>query len=41
VKIGDPTVVEFIENNPLPVIEIPAGTVKKPPAPSTPKQKKR
>jgi hypothetical protein len=40
VKIGDPTVVEFIENNPPPVIEIPAGTVKKP-APSTPKQKKR
>ena len=39
VKIGDPTVVEFIENNPLPVIEASAPTTRATPDPK--KQKKK
>lgn len=39
VKIGDPTVVEFLEKNPVPVLEMPAGDPKKAKQPAT-KQKK-
>jgi hypothetical protein len=40
VKIGDPTLVEFIDNNPLPVIEAEAPSAKKAP-PTKAKKKKR
>jgi hypothetical protein len=40
VKIGDPTVVEYLENTPLPVIDMEESNVKKAPAPASKKKKR-
>jgi hypothetical protein len=40
VKIGDPTVVEFLERNAVPVIEAPASDARKTPAPASKKKKR-
>jgi hypothetical protein len=40
VKIGDPTVVEYLDNTPLPVIEADPRPARKS-APATPKKKQR
>jgi hypothetical protein len=39
VKIGDPTVVEFLEKTPLPVVDASSNTPKKAPAPKQPKKR--